>query len=443
MNRLIRASRVLALAAAGVLAMLVPASAAIAIDRVVLKDGQTYEGEIVREQGGYVWIKTTVGGVPTEKMFRPSDIANVVRDAAQPPASSETPAAETVATPGPIEKTAVEDEVEVTPARPGVPRGAVLTLGDEHNGDMVGVYMVANVLERAIPVLEKEIGTDGSGVVVLFIHSGGGYGSEVQLIADVIHNEYKKRWRTVAWIETAISAAAMSAHAIEEIYFTSHGNYGACTGFYGSFDRPVEGYELEQALFQMEKLSARGGYNPLIMRAMQVQQPLSATIDENGEVNWYPDLSGEIIVNRAGEILTFNEKSAKEVKFSRGTADTLEDLAKLMGYQEIDWVGKQVKGLPYPVSRAEQMQRDFRKKVRTDEDNTGRYFRNYETQVQLAAGTPRENRPPLVGKARQSLETIKGMVRNNPAFARNYWGGRQEFAEWVKEQEKLLRELLR
>jgi len=414
----------------------------MAIDRVVLKDGTVVEGTIIREAQGAVWIKTTIGGVPTERMFLATEFTKVERDAA----AAATPPDAPSTTPSGVAPVAPSSTPETAPAAPrsGVPRGVVITLGDRENGDMVGIYMVASILERAIPMIEQEIGTDGTGVVVLRFMSGGGLGLEVQKISDVLHNEYKKRWRTVGWIDSAISAAAMSAHALEEIYFTTRGNYGACTGFYGSLDKPVEGFELEKSLFQMEKISARGGYDPRIMRSMQIMDPLSATIDANGEVHYFGDaVSGEIIVNRNTEILTFNAVSAARVKFSKGTADTLDELAKAMGFQEIQWVGKEVKGSLWPISRAEQMQLDFRRKVKIDEDNFNRYVGNYAIHVQLAANAPREERPPLINRARQGLDQIKSMVRNNPNFGLMNWGGATEYKEWVDEQEKLLRDLMR
>lgn len=420
-------------------ALLSSASPAFA-DKVSLKDGTVLDGRIVREQDGYIWIKYKLGSLEQERMIAPGEIAGIERDGAAPAATAANE-------PTPAAPVADTSDITITtiPARPGTPKGVVLTLGDRENGDMVGVYLVANILERAIPTIEKEIGTDNTGVVVLRFTSGGGYGAEVQKVSDVIHNEYKKRWRTVGWIDSAISAAAMSAHCLEEIYFTTRGNYGACTGFYGSLDRPVEGYELEKSIYQMEKISARSGWNSLIMRAMQVQQPLSATVNEDGHVTWYGDTStGKILVNRDLEILTFSAQSALEVKFSRGTADTLEELTKAMGYQEIEWVGKSVKGSVWPISKSEQMQLDFRRKVKTDENNTNRYYQNYGMHVQLAQNEQdRELRGALVNKARQALEQLKSMVRNNPAFARNNWGGRREYEEWVKDQEKLLRDLMR
>jgi hypothetical protein len=267
---------------------------------------------------------------------------------------------------------------------------------------------------------------------------------EVQRISDVIQNEYKKRWRTVGWIETAISAAAMSAHCLEEIYFTPNGNYGACTGFYGSLDRPVEGFELQQSLAEMERISTRGGYHPLIMRAMQIQQPLSATVLPTGEVKWYPDAtSGEILVNREREILTFDDTLARKVHFSKGTAETLDELASAMGIPEIRWVGKEVAGLPWPVSRAERRQMEFRRLAKIDEDNIGSWYNLFQTNLNVARGLPRDERGPWLGKARQYLERIRNIIRNSPNFAIFQFGGRRQFEEWYKEQERMIAELSR
>jgi hypothetical protein len=407
------------------------ASPALAVDKVTLKDGKVLEGTITREVEGYIWVKYSVAGIEREQMFAPSEVSKIERDAASAPATA-----------APV--TAKTDTPAPAAHRSGVPKAVVITLGDEVNGDMVGVYMTAHQLEEAIPELEKLLGTDGSGIVVLRIHSGGGLAIEVPKISDVIQNEYKKRWRTVAWIDTAISAAAMSAHCLEEIYFTSQGNYGACTMFSGRLVA-AKGRQLEEALAMMEKISARGNHNPLIMRAMQIQQPLSASIDSNGEVHWYGDpTSGDILVNPPHEILTFNAKTAERLKFSRGTADNLEELGHAMGYQEVDWLGKPDPSTAWPVSKVEKEQMEFRKRVHNDEMRTNEYIRDYQMEVGAAQSAPREDRPKFVGRARATLEKIKAMVRNNPNFSfMAYNMTMDEFNDFIEQQEKMLRDLLR
>lgn len=421
---------------------------ASATDRVVLKDGRIVEGTIMKEMQGAVWIKTSVGGIVAEQMFSPSEISKVEKGVTTTPATTtpeSNPANPAAPAAAPNLTTAPTSDAAQDNFPPGVPRALVLTLGDRENGHMVGVYMVASALRDALPTMEKELGTDKTGVAVLRIHSGGGYGYEVPRLSDFIHNELKPRFRTVGWISYAISAAAMTGHTLEEIYFTTQGSYGSCTGFYGSADRPVEGFELEKALYEMEKISTRGQHNPLIMRSMQIQQPLSATVTPEGEVRWYPDAkSGEIIVNRENEILSFNARSAERVKFSSGTADTVEELGKLMGYNELHWVGRRVAGVPWPVSRSEAIQMKFREQTSIDEKNFARYRQNFGMHVGLAqAEQDRSERGKFVGKARQAFQQIKNMVDNNPNQAIWNWGGQEQYKMWVEQQEKLLRDLMR
>lgn len=429
--------RSLAMACALALATLVPAQLAHAVDRVTLKEGnKVLEGEIVREVEGYIWLKYKIGAIEKEEMITPDKIAKIERGGSSTPAPA-VAVAGAAATPVKGDKPATGGKT---------PKAVVITLGDRTNGDMVGVYFTAHALKGIVPELEKELGTDRTGVVVFRIYSGGGMAIEVPKMHQVIREEFMPRWRTVAWVESSISAAAMTPHCIEEIYFTPQANYGACTMFSGNLVMS-RGYALENVLQQMERVSRQAGYDPLIMRSMQIPDPLSATIQPDGTVKFYPDeTSGEILVNRKGEILTLNAETAKQIKFSKGTADTLKDLERLMGYQELDWVGENVKGVAWPVSPAERTQMEFRVKTKRDEERTRDYFQRYQTALQVAAQQQdRDARVKAVGKARQALDDIKGMIRNNPNFIIQIFGteDENEYKKWLEEQEKRLRELSR
>lgn len=339
-----------------------------------------------------------------------------------------------------------------------VPRGAVITMGERGEKDMVGVFMTAEILKRMRPMLEE----DQVDIVVLRFYSGGGALIEIKPLSDEIHNEYKKRFKTVGWIESAISAAAMTAHCLEDIYFTSQGNYGGCTGFSGRLNA-MKGRGLEEVLVMMEMISERGGKDPRIMRAMQIDSApdalqrlqiagpdgsLSANIDDNGDVKWFQDTtSGKYVVNpTAGgtiHVLTFTSQQAEQFKFSRGTADTLDELTAKMGYKEIEWVGDKVKGSLWPISKAEKANMAFRAKTYKDQELFNSYWRNYQFNITAARGEQdRQARGPYINKARQELENIKRMVRNNPNLALFQMNMlMEEFKEWLAEQEKGLREL--
>jgi membrane-bound ClpP family serine protease len=204
-----RLSKILTVLA--ILIAMITVSSGFAQDTVVLNDGTEVEGEIVRELDGNVWITVRVGTVELQRFYPASEIADVMRD-------------------GPVTTEPVDTDTPREPVRvnTGAPKGAVISLEGT-----VGIQMTAKTLRDILPALERELGTDGTGIVVFKINSGGGLLLEIQRLSDVIQEEYKPRFRTVAWIESAISAAAMTSHAIEEIYFMPRGNYGACTGWSG------------------------------------------------------------------------------------------------------------------------------------------------------------------------------------------------------------------
>ncbi len=404
-----------------VVALVVLALPAWAADKVHLKDGRVVEGTIIREEQGHVWIKGKIG----TQYFGPDQVAKIERDAGD--------------VSGEAANKPAEKKKEAPAARAaGVPRAAVISLGDRDN-HMVGVYLSAQILKEAVPLLQEE----QVDVVVLRVSSGGGYTFEVQRLSDAIEYDLKPHFRVVAWIESAISAAAMTAHACEEIFFMREGQYGACTEFSGALvatkDRP-----LEERLFQMEKISEqRGKYDTRIMKAMQIMEPLSCTIDERGEVHWYQDLSGEHIVNGEGRILVFNSKQAEQFHFSKGTADTVEELAPLLGYQEVEWVGEHVRGLPYPVCKAEKRTREFRKRTATDEKNLQMYFDNYTAAVGMAEGAAdRKDRGKWVSIARGWLDKIDNTVKNNQNLGILIRGTVERFKEWMREQREFLQDLL-
>jgi hypothetical protein len=426
-------------------ALLMAAVCGVRADTLTLKDGRVLEGTVVRETDGIVWFKYKVGGVETTDPFESGKIAGIEKGEHKAPEAKGDGKTETKAETKDAKTVTAAATPASTTAKPaesktGVPRIAVITLGEGHEKDMVGIFITADALKRAIPLLEEERVTD----VVFRVNSGGGALLEIQKLSDVIQNEYKKRFRVVAWIESAISAAAMTSHCIEEIYFMEHGNYGACTGWFGAL-QAVEGRELQEVLYMMEKISARGKHDPQIMRAMQIMEPLSCTINEQtGEVSWYQNLDGDYVVNPKERILCFNSQDALKYKFSKGTADDINSLAKLMGYSEYELVGKTIPGVPYPVCRAEQLEREFRETTFKDQSLTRSYFIEYQGAVGMARGAPPEDRGKFVGKARQALEKIKRMVKNNPNFALFVFNMTPEkFKRWVDEQEDLLRELMK
>ncbi|MEM1330535.1 MAG: hypothetical protein AAGG07_08245 [Planctomycetota bacterium] len=425
--------------AAAVMLLAVP-GAADAADRITLADGSVLEGEIVRELDGYLWVKVKLGGLEKQRLLEPSDYTEIERDAEasvnnDADGSREKAEAVPSQTPEQGTKPAKREFAE------GTPRGAIISLGDGDDQEMVGIYINRPILERLIPILEEE----EIDIVVFRINSGGGLLYSVERNSEIIHNEYKPRFRVVSWIESAISAAAMSAHAIEEHYFMPEGNYGAATGWYGQ-GTEIKGGSLEEALYSMEKISARGGHDFRIARSMQITEPLSADVDIYGNVTWRQDEDGSIMVNPAGRILTFNSQTAEQTGFSKGTAGTLDELTQAMGLVEVDWVGYIDPTIPYPVSKAEAEMRKFRDDTLRDEQRFNQYMGLYQESLNRARGTTDRNiRNRFCRRAETELGKIERTIRNNPNFGLLNLNivGQEAIRQWVRDQREMIDEIRR
>jgi membrane-bound ClpP family serine protease len=398
---------------------------AMAQDKVQLKDGRSLEGTIIREEEGYIWIKVKIGGIEKEQFLTPAEIASVERSAA-------------TAMPHPA-ASAPKQQREPRRAGTGAPRVAIISLGENPDKSVVGLFLTADSLRNIIPALEEE----QVEVVVFLVDSPGGYTYEVQRLSDVIELEYKKRFRVVAWIRSAISAAAMTSHTIEEIYFMPQGNYGAATEFSGALVATKE-RPLEERLAQMERISRRGKKDPAIMRSMQIMEPLSCTIDANGDVHWSNSTDGQYVVNPEGRVLTLTAEDAVKFKFARGIAASHHELARLMGYNEVEWVGSTVRGVPYPVTKAEAELRRFRDRTFLDLSRVQEYNVQYVTALNMAASRPPDERGPFLGKAQDALNKIVGMVRNNPNLGFFVLGVLPvDFRDWEEQQRERIRQLRR
>lgn len=406
-------------------------------DTIKLADGRVLEGEITRDLDGFVWFKYEIAGVAREEMFAPEDYTELLRGAALGEATDAEAGTSPAAPIEPIKANAPAKAETKAKRRvsPGAPRGAVISLGDGGSKDMIGLYITAKSLGDLIPILEE----DEIDIVVLKVNSGGGAVLEIDPLTQMVHEEFKTRFRTVGWIESAISGGAMGLHSLEEIYFMPEGNYGACTMWRGDGDA-AEGGSLEVVLYQMEKVSQLGQHDYRIMRSMQVTDPLSVDFnDDTGEIVFRQDEDGEYLVNPEGRILTFNSVTAEKVGFSQGTAATVEELTEAMGYREIDWVGEYDATVPYPVSRAEEAMIEFRDRTFRDQTRFNEYVTIFNTAMGNIA-----NDPAFATRARKALNDMRRMVRNNPRFALfNFNMTEEQFQQWFRDQEDAIREALR
>jgi membrane-bound ClpP family serine protease len=195
-----------------------------------------------------------------------------------------------------------------------------------YQAGMVGVGLRAAEMEK----VEKAADKFGPGqIVILHINSGGGLVTEADEI-DAVLNRIREKHRLVAWIEEAISAAAVTALHCREIYFEKVGAMGSATMFSG--DKSIEGAQLEAWLRRISEIAEACGRNGHVAKCM-VYSPLvvSYTRDpKTGKITYFEDGNGEVMLSDAKDNLTLTAEQALGCGYSNGTANTQEDLFELM-----------------------------------------------------------------------------------------------------------------
>ena len=191
---------------------------------------------------------------------------------------------------------------------------------------MVGVGLRAAEMEK----VEKAADKFGPGqIVVLRINSPGGLVTEADEI-DKVLNRLREKHRLVAWLEEAISAAAVTAMHCREIYFMNLGSMGSATMFSG--DKSATGAQLDAWLRRISEIAEAGGRNGHVAKCM-VYSPLvvSYTRDpKTGKVTFYPDASGEKMLSDEKDNLTLTADQALDCGYSNGTANTEAELFEKM-----------------------------------------------------------------------------------------------------------------
>lgn len=413
----------LAAAVALSLACVAPASA---LDRITLKSGKVVEGEITKEGDGFVFIDVMIGKMKRAEIVTADQISKIEHDvdakADSTIATTSTPIAPAA---DPVKPAEAEPAAPAESADDGATRVCFISLEET-----VGTHLNADALKHSVELVEDE----KPDIIVLVINSGGGALLEVQPLSDYIHEEMKKDYRVVGWIQSAISAASMTVFNCEEIYMMKEGNVGGTVAFSmgGGSAKALDGADLEGVLKAGEEISKRGKRNPLIMRAMQVFGELSADIDANGNVIWHEGTQGQYLVNPDDRILTLNSADAFKFGVSLGTADTKDELLRAMGIKEWKEVGFE----------ADEYQHQFRENVTKFEALANKLLAEFDLAMGAAGGGgggDEKLRLMYIGRAEGKLKELQSAVRKAPSFEKYS----QFNKEWFQDQFDALRKMKR
>lgn len=197
---------------------------------------------------------------------------------------------------------------------------------------MVGTYARHDEMEMVAEEADKY---GDNQIIVIHIESGGGMVTEGDKIHETL-TELKKRHRVVAWVEKAISAAAYTAMHANEIYWHDEGTMGAIVMFNSGTGVSISGRRLDAWVKRCGDAAEESNLNRSIAEAMITRgEVCSYTKDpETGKVTVFDDLSGEVDLCDASDVLTLNKIQARDVGYCMGVANTKEELAKHLGLPE-------------------------------------------------------------------------------------------------------------
>ncbi len=378
---------------ASVLVMLTIAFAAQSLwaDTLTKKDGTVYEGKLIKKTATqYVFEVWKSGGKMKYEITVPASEVESLKEGEVKVTKPTKP--EKTVPPKEEEKKKEEDNSELA----GLPEEPKAPEIEQYEGPtyypiplngVVGQKFVARILEKSLEDAVKRKPT----VVVLIIDSPGGHISEVDKLFDVIC-KYKKQLRIVVYVKNeALSAAAITALAVNEIYMKTGTQIGAATSYGIGEDRlPKDVAEKFQSVWRAKARSAAeaGGHSPLIAEAMIDKEMELYVIEENGKkvVKEGQPMDGAAAVTKKGKLLTITDKEAEACGLSLGSVEDINDLGKKLGYE--NWTECQGLGVPlaeYWEKTIDEVEKkfkgyvdEFRENMQKAQDNDPESFDDYD-----------------------------------------------------------------
>ena len=167
-------------------------------------------------------------------------------------------------------------------------------------------------------------------IIVLRVNSPGGLVAEADRISETLL-DLGTRHTLVAWVQSAISAAAYTSLHCRKIYFMKTGNLGSATMFAGQ--TAISGQTLAAWVKKFGDIAEEHGHSRELVEAMITNSELCSYDPGDGENPpvIYGTLEGEVNLSNENQNLTINATDAVACGFADGIADNEEELATLLG----------------------------------------------------------------------------------------------------------------
>lgn len=300
---------------------------------------QTLQGTLKAVEKRFVQVEGAIAGKTATKTILIGDITSMTTlEAGAAGSTDSSPTKPATSTSPKTSGPSTSNSTSTAPAPGGKDAGPNRSAA---SSDWPGVFLLPlsgtlgiGLRHDEIEKIGEEADKYGPGqIIVLLIDSPGGLVIEGDKVGATI-NDLKKRHRMVAWIKEAISGGAFTALHCDENYYMSVGALGAITMFAGT--TAASGPQLQAWLERCGEVAESGGRNRYVVQAM-IHAPLMVSYDrdpETGKVTYYNTMEGEFDLSDEKNNLTLNASNALHSGYSQGTADTPEQLAKLMQLPE-------------------------------------------------------------------------------------------------------------
>lgn len=290
-------------------------------DHVILKDGRKFTGTVTRQTEHMVQIRTADGNLLSFPILRVSEVKTDGQAEATGPATTTQPA----------------EEVQTGPKYFVVPLAG-----------MVGKEITADKITEAF-----KIGlADPQTILVLDMDSPGGLINECEKIVSLMGEQRDRR--TIAYVRSAYSAAAIITLTCDEIYMHRDASIGAATAYASTPWGPADVAEKMQSVWRSicRKAADMGGHNPLIPEAMVDSNMQLRRVEKDGKIDVEQtmridekDLRENLIVTKRGKLLTMTAKEAVACGLAVGIVanfDEVAEKANLAGWHHVSEEGRQM-----------------------------------------------------------------------------------------------------
>ncbi len=335
-------------------------------DVIVLKNGNMeIRGEILSETTTTITFKGKMSGITIEKEFAKSDLVSITRgkkaggDAAKP-APAAVPGTPSAAPTQPAKTDGSSTDVKKKNIY-------IIDMSGEFGVDVTQTPIRAavkdamrNQAEVIICVLDCKPADDNGTPASAEERFDEIFRSEVvtPIFVEEIPRDWKPKPRVVFWVKNAVGGSAMLPFVCPEVYMSKDAIWGGIgyltSQFEGVGNAVVQHKQYSLRIGHAQGWANTGGYNPNLINAMAAAPYVMSYKITGDKVEFFermPDpLKGEVLLtddgvgsnrdtiketleNKGNDCLTLTPKVARDIRVSKGTVETIDELIFNLGYE--------------------------------------------------------------------------------------------------------------